>query len=97
MIGDQKDSRLDEYFYHQYLEYLKATGRCNLTKLKESYELVYFWFKEHIANLLPKNKDAKILVIGCGLGHEVYALNKLGYSNVNGIDISEPQIRIAKA
>jgi len=53
--------------------------------------------KDHIADYLPKNKKAKILVLGSGLGHEVWALNRIGYSNVLGIDINAEQIEIAKS
>lgn len=90
------NKNLQNIVYQQYLEYLRSTGRIDLKKLKRSYEAVYFWMQDHLKKELPENKDSEILVIGCGPGHEVYALNKMGYKNVLGCDISEEQIKIAK-
>ncbi len=82
--------------YKKYLDYLEATNRINQLQLEKEYEGVYFWLEDHLKNDLPRNKDAEILVIGCGAGHEVYSLNRLGYSNVLGIDISEDLVKLAK-
>jgi 2-polyprenyl-3-methyl-5-hydroxy-6-metoxy-1,4-benzoquinol methylase len=46
---------------------------------------------------LPANKDARLLDIGCGVGLFVYYLQKKGYSNIEGIDISQGQIDFANA
>lgn len=54
-------------------------------------------FKNYLAKHLPENKDSKILDLGCGYGSFVYFLNKLGYQNVFGIDVSQEQIDQAKA
>lgn len=40
--------------------------------------------------------EARILDIGCGQGLLVYALNCFGYSNVQGIDLSEQQVAVAQ-
>jgi SAM-dependent methyltransferase len=40
--------------------------------------------------------EARILDIGCGQGLLVYALNSFGYSNVQGIDLSEQQVVVAQ-
>ena len=47
-------------------------------------------------SFIPKNKDIKILDIGCGMGHFLYALTKRGYSNFIGIDISSQMIAFCK-
>ena len=47
--------------------------------------------------LLPSNKTAKILDIGCGAGHLLYYLDKKGYKNYKGIDVSPEQVEFVKA
>ena len=42
----------------------------------------------YIVNVLPKDKNAAILDIGCGFGQMLLALRKLGYTNLHGIDVS---------
>ena len=49
-------------------------------------------FKQHFGHLIPKNKNAKILDLGCGYGIFVWWLHQNGYSNSHGIDISKEQI-----
>jgi len=68
-----------------------------LEKLEEEYLTKYYWMLDHIKRFLPHNSDAQILVLGCGLGHEVYALNKMGYRNVLGVDIDCKQVEICRA
>jgi 2-polyprenyl-3-methyl-5-hydroxy-6-metoxy-1,4-benzoquinol methylase len=46
--------------------------------------------------LLPQNKQARILDIGCGTGHFLYYLEKIGYTNHYGIDISPEQVEFVK-
>lgn len=41
--------------------------------------------------LLPKNLDAKILDIGCGMGQFLYYLNQKGYRNIAGLERSVEQ------
>lgn len=41
------------------------------------------------------SKDANILELGSGTGHNLKMLNDLGYSNLNGLDLSEEMIGIA--
>lgn len=53
------------------------------------------YFTANIEPHLPRKKDARILEIGCGYGRNIKALQKLGYTDVRGIDISEEQIEYA--
>jgi 2-polyprenyl-3-methyl-5-hydroxy-6-metoxy-1,4-benzoquinol methylase len=59
---------------------------------------------EHVSNMIkfyldnviiyfPKNKEIRILDIGCGMGFLLLALKEKGYKNVKGIDIDEGQIK----
>src|SRR5712692_4230817 len=42
--------------------------------------------------LLPQDKNAHILDVGCGLGFFLYFLKRQGYVNHKGIDIGQEQI-----
>jgi SAM-dependent methyltransferase len=41
---------------------------------------------------LPKDKTARILDIGCGMGHFLSFLKEKGYTNFEGIDIGREQV-----
>jgi cyclopropane fatty-acyl-phospholipid synthase-like methyltransferase len=45
----------------------------------------------------PKDKNSKILEIGCGHGALIYFAKKMGYLNVDGIDGSAQQVTLARA
>ncbi|KAF5416105.1 MAG: Ubiquinone biosynthesis O-methyltransferase [Candidatus Methanophagaceae archaeon] len=45
---------------------------------------------------LPESKESKNLDIGCGMGHFLYFLEKEGYKNYLGIDISKESIEFCK-
>ncbi len=61
-----------------------------LERIEQEYEKMYFWWKEHLYGIIKHldRKKIKILEIGCGLGHHLYALKRLEFKNVLGIDIS---------
>lgn len=44
----------------------------------------------------PKDKDASIFDVGCGMGRFLLAFREKGYKNLSGIDIDNYQIKIAK-
>jgi SAM-dependent methyltransferase len=51
------------------------------------------WFIRRWMDDLPRN--AAILDIGCGWGHQLYALGKSGFYDLFGIEIAESSFRIA--
>lgn len=51
-------------------------------------------FLEHI---LPSDKSTAILDVGCGFGQFLFELKKRGYTNIQGIDISNESIEACKA
>lgn len=53
-------------------------------------------FVRNILPVLPADRQAKILDIGCGYGRYLKALELGGYANVFGIDVSEEQIAYAQ-
>ena len=51
--------------------------------------------KRELVHLLPENKDAKIVDLGCGFGTFIKPAINAGYVNISGYDISEEQVKIA--
>jgi 2-polyprenyl-3-methyl-5-hydroxy-6-metoxy-1,4-benzoquinol methylase len=54
------------------------------------------YFRSNYAPLLPDNKAAKILEIGCGYGRYIHTLADMGYTDCYGIDLSREQIEYAR-
>ena len=52
--------------------------------------------KYYLRHWLPVAKDVPIIDLGCGEGRIIYLLQKMGYTNVEGVDISESQLKIAR-
>ena len=76
--------------YNNYLEnHTKwLYGQESLSRIKNQFPV----WNYHFGKLLPQDKNATILDIGCGTGSFVWYLNQSGYTNAVGIDISEEQI-----
>jgi len=72
------------YFETTDSEYLRV-HRGN----QESYE-------DNFADLLPADKTAKILEIGCGAGQLLWYLKSKGYENILGVDVGQTQIDLVK-
>jgi 2-polyprenyl-3-methyl-5-hydroxy-6-metoxy-1,4-benzoquinol methylase len=49
------------------------------------------YIAERLAAVTPKNRDARVLDIGCGYGFALRALRKLGFEDVLGLEISPQQ------
>jgi 2-polyprenyl-3-methyl-5-hydroxy-6-metoxy-1,4-benzoquinol methylase len=54
----------------------------------------YFW--RSIKDIIPADRNAQILEIGCGTGFCLLALRDNGYINCVGIDIDKVQVDVAK-
>jgi SAM-dependent methyltransferase len=55
------------------------------------------WFDHKYLPLIsPYPKDSAILELGCGRGYMLEYLRNQGFYNLNGIDISDEQVKIAK-
>ena len=48
-----------------------------------------------LIHLLPSNKDAKVVDLGCGFGTFLKPAMDAGYKNVWGYDISQEQVKVA--
>lgn len=59
---------------------------------KNEFKLLYRYYKRNYSPYLPKDKRAKILELGSGMGHFYYFLRKSGYRCYEGVDLSEENI-----
>lgn len=85
-IMDQKE------VYNKYLT--SCLADCNTDK--GAYQNMASFYELNYSAHLPQNKGAKILDFGCGMGHFIYFLEKSGYTNFLGIDISEEAIKFCQ-
>ena len=53
-------------------------------------------YRAELGSLLPSDKKASILDLGCGSGFLLQFLIREGYENVLGVDISKEQVEFAK-
>lgn len=60
------------------------------------YDFMATKYKRQILPYFPADKGASIVDLGCGPGHLLYCLQKEGYTNTSGVDISAQQIETAK-
>lgn len=62
---------------------------------KEEYEFIAKKYKLQVLPHLPADKGSKIADLGCGPAHLLYCLQKEGYANSCGVDLSAQQIEAA--
>lgn len=54
------------------------------------------FYADNFKAFLPKDRQARILDIGCGAGQFLYFLKNLGYQDIEGCDIGEKQIKYVR-
>ena len=74
-------------------DYAKHHPGINYQFSKQEYEATSKGYYKIYKDFLPKDKNAKILDLGCGTGHFLYFTKKLGYTNYHGIDISKESVQ----
>lgn len=88
---------MEKYKEELYTEY--ATTFKNAGDVMDIQKANKFWstFKYCMRGWLPKNKNAKIIDLGCGDGTIMHLLkNQCNYPNVFGVDVSPNQVKLAK-
>src|SRR5271169_2237429 len=74
------------------LDQVKEQQYFNLRQISPDYYSSYK-IPPYLVKVLPRDKSAKILDIGCGFGQTMKALSALGYTNICGVDISDEAIQ----
>lgn len=90
--------RMDDFkarFYDQYQSAHVAPrkGEATLAQFQARIPI----FERHWSRLLPSDRQAAMLDVGCGSGGMVWWLQRRGYAQAAGIDISAEQIAVARA
>jgi 2-polyprenyl-3-methyl-5-hydroxy-6-metoxy-1,4-benzoquinol methylase len=67
-------------------------GEATLDRFRAEFAA---WNK-HFGRLLPPDRAARILDVGCGRGGMVYWLHQRGYQNAEGVDLSVEQVQTAR-
>jgi 2-polyprenyl-3-methyl-5-hydroxy-6-metoxy-1,4-benzoquinol methylase len=85
----------DDYrkkLYENYAGSFKnSSGQFDFTAADKLLPCVKFYLR----GWLPESFSNEILDMGCGDGRLIYSLQRLGYSNVSGVDISQSQLDLA--
>lgn len=68
----------------------------NIENIDKQYKKYFQFFKANYGKYLPRNKDAKIVDMGCGLGDTLYALKRLGYFRSKGVDFSQECVEFCR-
>ncbi len=54
------------------------------------------YFRKNYLPYLPKDKNARIVDLGTGLGHVLFFLKRAGYNNILGVDVGHEVIEFCK-
>lgn len=88
MTPSYRDRLLDEYMESSY-------KHGNILS-PEQFDKASQEFKREYQGIIPPDKKADILDLGCGAGDFLYHLKKEGYSNFFGIDASSQQVEYCR-
>jgi cyclopropane fatty-acyl-phospholipid synthase-like methyltransferase len=78
-----------------YERYLTTDGFDNFEEIEKQFNSNYYP-DVNILKSLPKNKEAKILDLGCGFGVYLKYIKSLGYKNIRGVEIGDEQNKFLK-
>ena len=77
-----------------YKKYL-STDNCDINELENNFnEIVHY--SSIIKNNLPKDKNSKILDVGCGYGKFLNFLKSKSFNNITGLEIGKEQCNFLK-
>jgi len=85
-----------DYRKRIYDAYVSEWWQYEHSLVPEEYEHLAKVYHRRFLPFLPKDKDAKIIDLACGAGHFLYFLQKEGYTQAQGIDISQQQVEVAR-
>lgn len=84
-----------DYRKRIYDAYVSAHFAHSHFLVPDEYKHLRKVYRHRFLTFLPKDKDAKIIDLACGNGYFLYFLQKEGYSQARGIDISQEQVDVA--
>lgn len=87
---------MSNYRKRCYDSYVSTHWKYGHSLSKDEYKLFYKVAHIRFKDLLPKDKSIRLVDLGCGSGHFLYYLQKKGYLNTEGIDVSSEQLDIAR-
>lgn len=85
---------MNKDFYSKYVSTHTANlyGEVGVEDTKRNFVV----WNSYFGKFLPKDKKAKILDAGCGIGDFVFWLKDMGFDGAEGVDISGEQISVGK-
>ncbi len=78
-----------------YERYLTSDDFTDFNEIEKQFNAIYYP-DEDVIKRLPKNKNNKILDMGCGYGRYLKHIKSLGYENIKGVEIGDEQNRFLK-
>ena len=87
-MADFRDKLYEQYYNSQ-------SGRRLNKSLADKIKENHFQLSHELLHLMPAEKSAAILDIGCGYGEWLMLLHENGYIQTQGIDISAEQVETA--
>lgn len=83
----------DDYRQRIYQSYMHSSAHY-YQKMREPavYENLSLFYRKNYLSWLPIDRHARILDVGCGAGHCLYFLQREGYDQSEGIDISPEMV-----
>jgi SAM-dependent methyltransferase len=79
-----------------YENYFLSHGQ-EVNSLEQILNSRQYYFEYYLSLFLPKEKNTKILDLGCGYGTTLACLNNLGYSDFIGVDSSKEAINLLRS
>jgi 2-polyprenyl-3-methyl-5-hydroxy-6-metoxy-1,4-benzoquinol methylase len=81
-------------FYDAYVSTGQAGSNSGLTAA-EFFGPRMAYLKHLVVAHIPSGRDQRIVDLGCGAGAMLFVLDRAGYRNLAGVDVSQEQIDIA--
>lgn len=85
---------MDKWKEEFYEKYSTIFGK---TISADTYNQFFPYGMHIVKKCFPMDKSIRVLDVGCGIGGFIHVFNKAGYTNVEGIDISDEEVRHAHA
>lgn len=79
-----------------YENYTSTSSLMGVDDFEKNINYSLKYFKDNFLKLLPIERDANILEVGCGYGRYLLGMSHANYTNVYGIDLSKEQVNFAR-